>query len=261
MADKVDNMMWLDLVEKFKLKDNGLKKPLRDYAEAKARDECDVALKALADIAKLGTDLKNSKEAKAAGPDVVKRLGKLLDGVATAQKEWQQKKTEKAKAGCQLDIQIILEGWDGKDMYPGTAKVEISSVGGETIRKEIGIPGTLLKINDVFLQPKGALALAVYQSNKLVCKGTADFKFSPGKDKGMQFRFSQASQLVKETAKELGSLSEKLGLEGEASVEIKVLKVGGKVTKESEYMQGYEKEVMWEVEIGAEKFKEAKQVA
>src|SRR5580765_7655885 len=94
MADKVENMNWLDLVENFGLKDNGggLKKALKDYAEAKAKDEYDLALGSLADLAKLGTDLKNSKEAKAAGPAVIKRIGKLLDGAATSRKEWEKKK-------------------------------------------------------------------------------------------------------------------------------------------------------------------------
>jgi len=44
MADKVEKMTWLELVDNYKLKDNGLKKVLKDYAESKAKDEYDEAL-------------------------------------------------------------------------------------------------------------------------------------------------------------------------------------------------------------------------
>lgn len=260
MANKVETMTWLELVDEYKLKDGGLKAALRDYSDARIKDECDEALKSLATITKVGTDLKNSKEAKAAGPDVVKRIGKLLDGAATAKKDWEKKKVEQAKTGTQQDIQIILERWDGKPMYGCLVKAELSSLGGNTVKKETSVPGTVLKINDVFLNPKGALALTVYRGSELFCAGTAKFEFAPGKDKGMQFRFTQGSKTVKQKAKTIEEASKKLGLKAEASLEIKVLKVGGEVTKESEYKQGYEQEVEWEVEMGEDKFKEQKQV-
>lgn len=261
MANKVENMTWLELVDEYNLKDNGLKNVLRDYAEARPKEEYDLALKSLATLAKLGTDLKNSKEAKAAGPDVIKRIGKLIDGIAVARKEWEKKKAEKAKEGCQQDVQIVLERWDGKSMYGCWAKVELASVGGTTIKRELSIPGTILKINDVFLQPKGSLGLSVFQLNDLYCQGTADFKFTPGKDKdGLKFRFTQDSKKVKVKAKTMEEVTKKLGLKAEASLEIKVLKVGGEVSKETEYKEGFEKEVEWEIEMGAEKFRDAKLV-
>lgn len=260
MADKVETMTWLELVDKYKLKDGGLKSALRDYSEARIKDECDEALKALATIAKVGADLKNSKEAKAAGPDVIKRIGKLLDGVATSKKDWEKKKVEQAKTGTQQDVQIILERWDGKPMYGCLVKAELSSMGGNTVKKEMSVPGTVLKINDVFLNPKGTLALNVYQGSDLFCSGTAKFEFALGKDKGMQFRFTQASKIVKKKAKSIEEASEKLGLKGEAGLELKVLKVGGEVTKETEYKKGYENDVEWEVEMGEDRFKEQKQV-
>lgn len=260
MATKVDSMNWLDLVDAYKLKPDGLKDALRDYAESRARDECDGALKALATLAKLGTTLKSSKEVKVAGPDVIKRIGKLLDGVATSQKEWEKKKAERAQEGTQQDIQIQLERWDGKSMYGGWAKVEISPRGGKVIKKEVSTAGTILNINDVFLQPVGMLTLSLYRADQLMCTGTAKYQFTPGKDKGLQFMFSQKSTTVKKKAKSLEELSDRLEMKGSVGLEIKVLKVGGEVTKETAYKKGYEEEVEWEVEMGEDKFKVATQI-
>lgn len=259
MAGKVENMTWFELVDEYKLKDNGLKKALKDYAEARLKEEYDRALAALATLAKLGTDLKNSKEAKAAGPDVIKRITKLIEGIATSRKEWEKKKSEQAKTGTKQEVQIILERFDGKPMYGCWAKVELSSLGGTTIKRELSIPGTVLKIKEVFLQLKGTLALEVYALNGLFCAGTAEFNLKPG-DKGIQFRFSQARKTLKEKAKKMEELSEKLSKKGGASLEIKVLKVEGEIAKESDYKEGYEHEVEWEVEFGSEEFKEHRQI-
>ena len=260
MAGKVENMTWLELVDSYKLKDNGLKKALKEYAESRIREEYDEALKALATLAKLGTDLKNSKEAKAAGPDVIKRIAKLIEGIATSRKEWEKKKCEQEKAGTRFDVQIVLQAWNGKSMYGSWAKVELSPTGGTSLKRELGIANTILNIKDVYLKPtSGSLDLSVFRVDELFCQGNAQYDVKPGKTE-LRFKFVQDSTIVKQKAKTTEELLKKLGMKGGASLEIKILKVEGEITKESEYKAGFEKEVEWEVEVGTEKFKEQKQV-
>lgn len=260
MAGKVENMNWLDLVENFKLKDNGLKKALKEYAESRIKEEYDEALKALATIAKLGTDLKNSKEAKAAGPDVIKRITKLLEGVATSRKEWEKKKCEQAKTGTKFDVQIVLQAWNGKAMYPGWVKVELSPTGGTSLKRELSIANTILNIKDVYLKPtSGSLDLSVFRLDELFCQGNAQYDVKPGKTE-LRFKFLQDSTIVKRKARSLKEFLKKLDMKGGASLEIKILKVDGEISKGTEDKEEFEEEVVWEVEVGTEKFKEQKQV-
>jgi hypothetical protein len=259
MADKVENMNWDELVHNYKLKDNGLLRAVGEYSELKTKEEFDGVLAKLATIAKLGTDLKNSKEAKAAGPDVIKRMSKLIDATVTSRKEWEKRKADQAKTGTRQDVQILLQAWNGHSMYGCVANAELSSAGGNTIQRKLSIGGTVLSIKDVYLKDKGALDLTVYRGSHLFCEGTAPFELKPGKPV-VQFRFVQDTQTVKLKAKSIEEVSKKLGLKAEASLELKVLTVGGEATSESEYKQGYEQEVEWEIETGKEKFKESNQL-
>jgi hypothetical protein len=45
-------------------------------------------------------------------------------------------------------------------------------------------------------------------------------------------------------------VAKKFGFKGSVGVEFKVVSVGGEATKESEYKDGYEQEVEWEIEAG-----------
>lgn len=261
MAGKVENMTWLELVDEYKLKDNGLKKALKEYAESRIKEEYDEALKALATIAKLGADLKNSKEAKAAGPDVIKRIGKLLDGVVTARKDWEQRKSEAAKAGTRFDVQIVLQAWNGKAMYPGTAQVELSPTKGASIKKTLSIANTILSIKDVYLPPSGSgsLDLSVFKASELFCQGNAQYTVKPG-TKELQFKFLQDSAVIKRKARSLKELLKKLDMKASASLEIKILTVNGEIAKGEEEKEEHEEEVEWEVKVGTAEFKEQRQV-
>src|SRR5215472_13308238 len=181
MANRPDNMTWDELLNNYKLKDNGLLRAVGEYSVLKTKEEYDGALAKLATIVKLGTDLKNSKEAKAAGPDVIKRMSKLLEASVTSRKDLEKRKAEAAKAGSPYDVQIILKGWNGKSMYGCVANVELSSAGGSTIQKKLSVGGTVLGIKEVYLKPKGALDLSVYRGSDLFCEGTAVFDLKPGK--------------------------------------------------------------------------------
>ena len=54
--------------------------------------------------------------------------------------------------------------------------------------------------------------------------------------------------------------TEKIGVKGSVGLEFEVLKVGGEVSKESEYKRGFEQEVEWEVEYGFPTVKDFKQI-
>jgi hypothetical protein len=49
-------------------------------------------------------------------------------------------------------------------------------------------------------------------------------------------------------------------VKGSVGLEFEILKVGGEVSKESEYKRGFEQEVEWEVEYGFPTVKDFKQV-
>jgi hypothetical protein len=258
MPNRVENMIWGELVETYKLKDNGLLKAIKEYSVLKTKEEYDGALAKLTSIQKLEMDLKNSKEAKAAGPDVIKRMSKLIEAGAKSRKELESRKAEAAKAGCRADVQIILEAWNGKSMYGCVAKVVLSPVGGNAIQKALSIAGTALNIKDVYLKPTGSVDLSIYHGSDLSIEGTGTWKDLIAGKSALQFRFTQDSTTAKIKAKTLEEASKKLKTKLSAGIEIKVLTIDGEVAKESEYKEGFEQEVEWELEGGKLKFKEIK---
>jgi hypothetical protein len=252
---------WDRAVRAFKLKDNGLGRTIDDFWKART-DEPDKSLVLLPKILKLATDLKKSKEALA-DANAGKYLGEVIAVIPVVRKNLEQRKAEYAKAGMQtMDIQITIVDWNGKPMSSDyVAYVEFTSPGTPTVNDTESIGSTGVNIDDLRLRSSGTVYLMVREPTGAVayCEGTTDYEFKPGKPV-MKFKAIQHSKTVKVKARTYQEATEKLGIKGEIGFEFKILKVGGEITKESEFKKGFEEEVEWEVEAGMPTFKDFKQL-
>jgi hypothetical protein len=252
------------LVGQYKLKDNGLTGAVELFwsnsgegDDAFDKDDPDKKLAQLPRILKLATDMKNSKEAKAAGPYAVKYLTELVAVVPTVRKNVEDRKARFEKEGMlPIDVQILIDDWDGRAMssdyvalttfaYPGAPEVNITSK----------ITSNGVNLSAVRLKPHGTLSLKVRDPGSAVayCEGNTAYDFSPGL-KFIRFKAVQNSQPGKVSAKNVTELSKKLSVKATVGLEFKILKVGGEVAKEEEYKNGYEKEVEWDVQRGGRGF-------
>jgi len=250
------------------LKDNGLLKALDEFWRLRS-DEYDKRVAVLVKVSKFAADLKNSKEFKAViAKD--KKLGAagaamLDDLVATApkvRKEIEESKRDSTKTGmAATDVQIILVDWNGKPISSEYfATVQFSSPGARDVTETVDINSTGASIDDLHLKPSGTLYLRVRgEWPTPYMEGTTDYEVRPGKPV-MKFRAVQHSTKGKVRAKTFQEATEKLGVKGSLGIEFSVLKVGGEVSKESEFKQGFENEVEWEIEFGLPTVKDFKQI-
>lgn len=103
---------------------------------------------------------------------------------------------------------------------------------------------TALKWLDGRLRPRGTVYLKVHEPMGVVAyvEGATDYEVKPGKSV-MKFSAVQHSKTVKVRAKTMEEATEKIGVKGSVGLEFEILKVGGEVSKESEYKRGFEHEV------------------
>lgn len=261
--------VWERTFKLLALKDNGLQKSLSEFWSYRS-DEYGKRLAALPKVLKYAVDLKNSKEFKAAlvkdkklGAAAAKELDALIDATPKVRKEVEQEQQEAARSGMQeVGVQIILVDWNGKPISSDyVAYVQFNSPGAREVNHTASIGSTGVDIDKLHLKPSGTLYLMVRgpASVQPYMEGTTDYEVRPGKPL-MKFRAIQHSKTAKVRAKTFREATEKLGVKGSVGLEFEVLKVGGEVTKESEYKEGYEREVEWEIEYGFPTVKDFKQI-
>lgn len=229
--------------------DAALSKALADSFKVNT-DELSKRLAMLPKIQKLATDFKKSKEVTAAGPNAAKLVQELIDVIPSVRKDCEAAiKAFAAKGACEIDVQINIEDWNGQSFEYATGYATFTSPGLPTVNKIGKLSGHGLDLEAVKLRPEGGgLNLRVSTGSRWI-EGHADYEFKRGQ-KMIQFKAVQLVKKQKTKAKTLNDVTQKFGLEGTVGVEFKVLSVGGKATKESEYKQGYEDEVEWELEFG-----------
>ncbi len=253
---------WERLTKGHKLKDNGLTKALHDFWSPRT-DEFEKRLAALPKVAKLATDIKKSKEVVAAGAPVVKWLDELIGVVPKVRKMIEDDKREFDRAGMQtVDVQIILVDWNGKPVSSDyVAYVHFSSPGARDVNPTTTISSNGIDLDNLRLRPSGTLYLMVRNPMGVAAymEGTTDYEVKLGK-LVMKFKAIQHSKTVKVRAKTMEEATEKIGVKGSVGLEFEILKVGGEVSKESEYKRGFEQEVEWEVEYGFPTVKDFKQI-
>ena len=232
-----------------------------DSALSKALDEsfhldADQPAKRLAmlpKILKLALDFKKSKVVVAAGPAAAKLVQELIDVIPVVKKEREHEIAEFQKTGArEVGVQILVDDWRGTpfDFGDGYATFECSNL--PKITKQGKLNGNGLRLDDVCLRPVGTVNLSIKAGSQYI-EGNTDFELGRGKDT-MIFKAVQAFKTHKTRAKSVSEAANKSGYKGEVGVEFKVVKVGGEVTRESEYKQGYEDEVEWELEGGLPSF-------
>lgn len=253
---------WERFAKAYKLKDNGLSKALDDFWMPR-QDEFEKRLAALPKVVKLATDLKKAKEVIAAGAPVVKWLDEVIGIAPKVRKMIEDEKREFDRSGMQtIDVQIILVDWNGKPVSSDyVAYVNFSSPGAHDVNPTCNITSNGVDLDDVRLRPSGTLYLKVRDPSGVAAymEGTTDYEVKPGKSV-MKFKAIQHSKTVKVRAKTMEEATEKIGVKGSVGLEFEVLKVGGEVSKESEYKRGFEQEVEWEVEYGFPTVKDFKQI-
>jgi len=253
---------WERFVKVNKLKDNGLTKALDDFWSPRT-DEFEKRLAALPKVVKLATDVKKSKEVVAAGAPVVKWLDEVIGIAPKVRKMIEDEKREFDRSGMQtIDVQIILVDWNGKPVSSDyVAYVNFSSPGARDVNPTTKISSNGVDLDDLRLRPSGTLYLMVRgpMSVEAYMEGTTDYEVRPGKSV-MKFKAIQHSKTVKVRAKTMEEATEKIGVKGSVGLEFEILKVGGEVSKESEYKHGFEQEVEWEVEYGFPTVKDFKQI-
>jgi len=234
--------------------DSALSKAL-DASFKLGADQPAKRLAVLPKIQKLASDFKKSKEVVAAGPNAVKLVQELIDVIPVVRREREQEVKEFQSSGaCDIDVQFVITDWNGKSFEYATGYVAFESPGLPTIRKNSKLSSNGMSINDVKLRPVGTVSLTVDPGSAASIEGTTEYSFKPGQ-KIMQFKAVQHVKTHKTKAKSVKEATNKSGLKGTAGVEFKVVSVGGEVTKESEYKDGYEDEVEWEIEAGVPTFK------
>lgn len=253
---------WERLVKVYKLKDSGLAKALDEFWMPRS-DEFEKRLAALPKVVKHAADVKKSKEVVAAGSPVVKWLDEAIAIVPKVRKMIEDEKREFDRAGMQtVDVQIILVDWNGKPVSSDyVAYVRFSSPGARDVNPTSSITNNGVDLDNLRLRPSGTLYLMVREPASVApyMEGTTDYEVRPGK-LVMKFRAIQHSKTAKVRAKTMEEATEKIGVKGSVGLEFKVLKVGGEISKESEYKHGFEREVEWEVEYGFPTVKDFKQI-
>jgi hypothetical protein len=240
--------------------DKALSKALEELFELRREDQYDKRLEILPKILRLATDLKKSKEVIAAGPNAVKLFTELIDLVPQERKTIEKSKREfEENAAHKIDVQIMVVDWNNKPFEEMTCWAMFQSPGVPKVGSGGKLGANGFDINDVLLRPTGTLSLDVITPTYASIKGVTDYEFKPGKEI-IKFKAVQVNKVVKVRAKTVQEATNKIGIKGSVGIEFSILKVGGEVTKESEYKKGFENEVEWEVEYGLPSFKEFKQI-
>lgn len=250
------------------MKDNGLLRSLDEFWRLRS-DEYEKRMAVLGKVMKSAADLKNSKEFKAAiakdkkvGTAVAKSLDDLIDTAPKVRREIEQEQRESAKSGmAETDVEIILVDWNGKPISSDySAYVQFNSPGAREVNHTASIGSNGVEIDNLHLKPSGTVYLRVRSEwATTYVEGTTDYEVRPGKPV-MKFRAVQHSKTAKVRAKSFQEATEKLGVKGSMGIEFEVLKVGGEVVKESEFKEGFEREVEWEIEYGFPTVKDFKQI-
>jgi len=228
--------------------DSALSKALDDSFKVDA-DQPAKRLAMLPKILKLATDFKKSKLVVAAGPNALKVVQDLIDVIPVVRKDCEQaiKDFQRTEA-CEIDVQFVIQDWNGKSFQYAKGYVTFESPGVPTINKNAALSASGLSFSGVRLRPAGTVSLVVDAGSQSI-EGSRSYEFKPGQ-KLMQFRAIQLVKKHKTKGKSIGEVTKKFGLKGSVGVEFKVVSVGGEATKESEYKDGYEEEVEWEIEAG-----------
>jgi hypothetical protein len=171
--------------------------------------------------------------------------------VVRKERELEIKKVQEKKA-CEIDVQFKITDWRGKSFEYAMGYVEFEDPG-------LPMSANGLSFDKITLSPGGMVSLTVDPGAAESITGTAKYSFKPG-EKLIQFEAVQHFKPHKTKAKTLSDATSKFGLKGSVGVEFKVVSVGGEMTKESEYKQGYEDEVEWEIEAGVPTFLKFSQI-
>lgn len=249
---------WEKALAAVKLKpDSALSRALDESFKLSA-DEPAKRLAVLPKILKLANDFKKSREVVTAGPAAAKVIQELIDVIPVVRRERELEIKEFQKSGvCEIDVQFVVTDWNGKSFDFGTGYATFESPGLPTINKIGKMTASGLSLNDVKLRPAGTVSLAVDTGTQRI-EGSTAYEFKPGQ-KVMQFEAVQMVKLHKTRAKSISEATKKFGIKGSVGVEFKVVKVGGEISRESEYKDGFENEVEWEIESGVANFKPFKQ--
>jgi hypothetical protein len=245
---------WEKALAAVKVKPDGALSKALDESWKIGADHPEKRLAVLPKILKLATDFKKSKEVVAAGPKAVALVQDLIDVIPVVRKEreLEVKKFQEKKA-CEIDVQFKITDWRGKSFEYAMGYVEFEGTGLPMIRKNAKLSANGLSFDKITLRPDGMVSLTVDPGAAESITGTTKYNFKPGQ-KLIQFEAVQHVKTHKTKAKSLNEATNKFGLKGSVGVEFKVVSVGGEITKESEYKQGYEDEVEWEIEAGVPTF-------
>jgi hypothetical protein len=238
--------------------DGGLGKLIEEFFHYDA-DEIDKKLLVLPKIQKSAEAFKKSKEAVAAGAGALKLAGEVLALVPKVRRELEQDKKEfQAKGAQRVDVQFIVVDWNGKPFYSNDASAIFEAPGVPKVAKVGKLSNNGLSLDNVELRPSGTVSLMVKTAAGLI-EGVTDYSFKAGKDL-IKFRAVQHSQKFQTRAKSIKEATNKTGLKGNVGVDYKVVSVGGEVSSEDEYKNGFEDEVEWQLEAGIPTFKDFKQI-
>lgn len=236
--------------------DNGVRKALEDFWKLDT-DQSDKRLAQLPKLLKLASEFKKSKEVVAAGTKAVAMVGDLVDVIPTVRKQVEQEKRDfEAKGAHPIDVQFIVTDWNGKPFTYAKAFATFESPGVPKVTKACTTSSNGFGAANVLLRRVGTVSLMIVAADTL--DGVTKYEFKPGQDI-MQFHAVQLVKTHKTKAKSINEATSKFGLKGSVGVEFKIVSIGGEVTKESEYKNGYEDEVEWEIEAGVPVFKDFKQ--
>lgn len=253
---------WQKSLAANKLKDDaGVASVLKAFWKLRA-DEFDSRLALLPRLLKAANDFKKSKPVVAAGAGALKMANELLDVLPAVRRQVEQQKREFQASGAHaIDVQIIVVDWNGATFeYADSAYVAFESPGVPKVSARVKPSAAGLSLNDIRLRCSGAVSLMIVPSPGHTIEGVTDYEFKPGKPV-MKFKAVQHSRRQKIRAKSIDEVKDKLGYKASAGVDLfKVVKIGGEMTRESEFRQAWEDEVEWEVEVGVPTFKEFKQI-
>jgi hypothetical protein len=153
---------WKQVVDGYKLKDNGLAKLIDDFRDLR-EDEYDKRLAMLSQISKLADATRKSKEVIAAGSKVVKMLDDAIEAAAEIRKRVEADQREAQKVGLHaIDVQIMVVDWNGKPLGGDFAGiVEFRSPGVPLVSVADVLTGNGMDIDDLRLRPSGTLYFVV----------------------------------------------------------------------------------------------------
>lgn len=224
-----------------------LQPPLYEQMTSALEDAQKAAAKLAAKLAKDKTtkELEFTRHVKAVAAAAKAEIAKL-------KKEEKAYEAEAAKKGAK-EVTVLFRGEDfqGSVLRNYQVFLRISSEPKEVILSH-KLTGGAAKYKGIMVSPEGNVYVTAVSTGaaKLAPEGNAGYKLN---GKSLDITAVQDHRTVKVKAISMAEMMKKIGVEGEAGVDFKVFKIGGKVATEKETKNAEGTEVEWEVLLPTDK--------